>query len=76
MPIGPNGEKRPQSTHSAAIMVAKIATGEIEEEHEPGHESGSKEGPLKKPVFLRVTKTVQTDRAGQSTRSVRFQRAK
>ena len=33
MPIGPNGEKRPASPSQAAIMVAKIAVGEIEEEY-------------------------------------------
>ena len=30
---GPNGEKRPDDTNSCAIMVAKIATGEIREDH-------------------------------------------
>lgn len=29
MPKGPNGERRPADTHSCAVMVAKIATGEI-----------------------------------------------
>ena len=33
MPIGPNGEKRPSDPIQAAVMVAKIATGEIEEEY-------------------------------------------
>ncbi len=32
MAKGPRGEKRPADTIGAAIMVAKIATGEIEEE--------------------------------------------
>ena len=32
MPRGPNGEKRPADTVGCAVMVAKIATGEIEEE--------------------------------------------
>ena len=32
MPRGPNGEKRPGDVVGAAVMVAKIATGEIEEE--------------------------------------------
>ena len=32
MPRGPKGEKRPADTVSAAIMVAKIATGEVEDE--------------------------------------------
>ena len=31
MPRGPQGQKRPADTVQAAIMVAKIATGEIEE---------------------------------------------
>jgi hypothetical protein len=32
MPRGPRGEKRPAGTVECAVMVAKIATGEIEEE--------------------------------------------
>ena len=31
MPKGPLGQRRPADTVAAAIMVAKIATGEIEE---------------------------------------------
>lgn len=31
MPIGPKGQKRPADAIGAAIMVAKIATGEITE---------------------------------------------
>jgi len=31
MPTGPRGEKRPADVIGAAIMVPKIATGEIEE---------------------------------------------
>ena len=32
MPKGPNGQKRPADTVGGAVMVGKIATGEIEEE--------------------------------------------
>jgi hypothetical protein len=32
MPKGPRGEKRPADVIGAAIMVAKIATGEIDED--------------------------------------------
>ena len=32
MPKGPNGEKRPADAVGAAVMVAKIATGEIKDE--------------------------------------------
>jgi hypothetical protein len=31
MPTGPKGQKRPADVIGAAIMVAKIATGEIED---------------------------------------------
>ncbi|MFZ5931504.1 MAG: RNA-binding protein [Pseudomonadota bacterium] len=31
MPKGPQGQKRPADAIGAAIMVAKIATGEVEE---------------------------------------------
>ena len=35
MPTGPKGERRPADVIGAAIMVAKIATGEINERLEP-----------------------------------------
>jgi hypothetical protein len=31
MPRGPKGEKRPADAIGAAVMIAKIATGEIED---------------------------------------------
>lgn len=34
MPKGPRGEKRPADAIGRAIMVAKIATGEIEDERD------------------------------------------
>jgi hypothetical protein len=34
MPKGPRGEKRPADAIARAVMVAKIATGEIEDERE------------------------------------------
>jgi hypothetical protein len=35
MPKGPQGQKRPADVVGAAVMVAKIATGEIEEDFGP-----------------------------------------
>lgn len=35
MARGPNGEKRPADAVGRAVMVAKIATGEIEDECRP-----------------------------------------
>lgn len=34
MPKGPRGEKRPADAVSRAVMVAKIATGEVKDERE------------------------------------------
>ena len=45
MPRGPKGEKRPADVIGAAIMVAKIATGEIEDaRRDPGKEYARKGG--------------------------------
>ena len=35
MPIGPRGQKRPADVVGCAVLVAKIATGEVEEELQP-----------------------------------------
>jgi hypothetical protein len=35
MPRGPKGEKRPADVISAAVMVGRIATGEIDESPHP-----------------------------------------
>jgi hypothetical protein len=35
MPKGPNGQKRPADAISLAVMIGKIATGEIEDQADP-----------------------------------------
>ncbi len=35
MPKGPQGQKRPADANARAVMVGRIATGEIEETPEP-----------------------------------------
>jgi hypothetical protein len=35
MPRGPKGEKRPADVNARAVLIAKIATGEIEESPRP-----------------------------------------
>jgi len=46
MPKGPKGVKRPADTNAAAVMVARIATGEIEDKASkaPGRAVGGKAG--------------------------------
>ena len=46
MPRGPKGEKRPADVIGAAIMVAKIATREIEDKTSPV--PNRERGPYKK----------------------------
>lgn len=45
MPKGPKGEKRPADVIGAAVMIGRIATGEIEDlKRDPGKESARKGG--------------------------------
>ena len=44
MPKGPKGQKRPGDVIGAAIRVAKIATGEVEDESMVGKEYAQKGG--------------------------------
>jgi hypothetical protein len=46
MPRGPKGEKRPADVIGAAVMVARIATGEIEDRpgKNPNRAAGGKAG--------------------------------
>ncbi len=54
MPRGPKGEKRPADVIGAAIMVARIATGEIEDTRgkAPGRAKGGKVGGKKRAEKL------------------------
>lgn len=45
MPKGPQGQKRPADVIGAAVMVGKIATGEVEDKkHDPKTEASRKGG--------------------------------
>ena len=44
MPRGPNGERRPADVIGNAVMVAKIATGEIEDNKKSGRVRSGKVG--------------------------------
>ena len=43
MPKGPKGEKRPADAVAAAVMVARIATSEIEEATDDGKNKAAQE---------------------------------
>ncbi|MCF6302853.1 MAG: RNA-binding protein [Devosiaceae bacterium] len=44
MPKGPQGQKRPADAIGAAVMVARIATGEIEDNKKSGRVRSGKAG--------------------------------
>ena len=46
MPKGPRGEKRPADAIGLAVMIGKIATGEIEDEREAASSAAAKLGSL------------------------------
>jgi hypothetical protein len=56
MPKGPNGQKRPGDVIGAAIMVAKIATGEVEDNttapDKAYHSRGGKKGGAARAAAL------------------------
>lgn len=52
MAVGPNGEKRPTGVIANAVLVAKLATGEAQEECVPGSKGDKKKRPKKKLVEL------------------------
>jgi hypothetical protein len=58
MPRGPKGEKRPADVIGAAVMVAKIATGEIEDTKgkAPNRAKGGKAGGAARAKTLTAEK--------------------
>lgn len=46
MPRGPRGEKRPADAIGLAVMIGKIATGEIEDDREPVKNAAAQLGSL------------------------------
>ena len=46
MPKGPRGEKRPADAIGLAVMIGRIATGEIEDEREAASSAAAQLGSL------------------------------
>ena len=62
MPKGPQGQKRPADANACAVMVAKIATGEITEPAESKKAAAGRLGGMKggKAKAARLTKHQRT----------------
>ena len=71
MPKGPKGEKRPADVIGAAVKIAKIATGEIEEDTPPKPEDEGKD-----PAAVSMGKRGGTARAQAMTPERRAEIAK
>ncbi len=63
MPKGPKGEKRPADVVGAAVMVAKIATGEVEEAVEDDGKDLSAKARGKKGGMARAAKLTPEQRS-------------
>lgn len=72
MPRGPKGEKRPGDVIGAAVMVAKIATGEIEEAGPKGGKqytrTGGQIGAVKRAEKLTAEKRSEIARLAAQAR--------
>lgn len=71
MPKGPRGEKRPADAIGRAIMVAKIATGEIEDERETLSSAAAelgRKGGAKRAASLSPERRAEIARKAAATR--------
>jgi|1186.fasta_scaffold33443_3 hypothetical protein len=75
MPRGPKGEKRPGDVIRAAIMVGRIATGEIEEPtgKAPNRAKGGKKGAKAR---ARVLSSQQRSEIARVAASARWKKGK
>ena len=71
MPKGPQGQKRPGDVIGAAIHVAKIATGEIEDDADASkahHREGGKKGGAARAAALTPEQRSEIAKKAASTR--------
>jgi hypothetical protein len=72
MPKGPRGEKRPADVIGAAVMVGRIATGEIEDTGadptKAHHSRGGKKGGPARAARLSPERRSEIARKGAATR--------
>ena len=68
MPRGPKGERRPADANQRAVMVAKIATGEIEDELPGNQRNGGLEGGPARSRSLSEEERTEIARKGAKAR--------
>lgn len=74
MPRGPKGEKRPADVIGAAIMVGRIATGEIEEKPAPESAAAAlgRKGAFRKPGPREAARDSQKGRQRPLAEIIKF----
>ncbi len=73
MPKGPRGEKRPADAIGLAVMVGKIATGEIEDEREATKNAAAQLGSLGGKRRAETMSPEQRSEIARNAASVRWQ---
>lgn len=68
MPIGPQGQKRPADAIANAVMVARIATGEIEEVGKPIDSKNRASGGLARSDRLKPDRRSEIARTAANAR--------
>lgn len=68
MPKGPQGQKRPADTVSAAVMVGKIATGEIQDDGYDGYRQKGSAGGVARATALSPLDRKRVAKAGAEAR--------
>lgn len=70
MPRGPKGVKRPADTNSAAVMVGRIATGEVEDKPSaaPGRAASGKAGGKARAEALSPERRQEIGKTGAKMR--------
>ena len=70
MPKGPQGQKRPADAIGLAVMVGRIATGEVEDnarpEAEPQRQGGKKGGEIHSATTPRARRVDEARRAANA----------
>lgn len=70
MPTGPKGQKRPADVIGAAVMVARIATGEVEEatDTREGQRKGGHKGGMARAAKLTPEQRAEIARTAAEAR--------
>ena len=73
MPTGPQGQKRPRDTNACAVLVCRIATGELEETKPPQQALAGKIGGKARAAKLSPERRKEIAQMGVQARKAKRQ---